>query len=502
MKEEFEYMDQSLRKELRDYSPDVPDGVWENIAINLASIEKSRKIPALFWKIAAGIALFIGTASLGTYLFLNQPDTGQISEKQNTQKNILTSNTTIHEKNIGANDSLDHFSNNNTVPALSKKQSGVKNKITVLASNDKAESRITNNTEDNIQRPDNNSLTLESKDNITENNQQQSPVNTGNSNSTYTDTPTDKETVEETAEIPAPASQDSLETLNGTAVTGNNNQDYIWKDTDDATATNIKKENQWFIGGEAGPQYTYRTVSSDVTAPELLKMSNEDEQGMIAYAAGIHVEYKPARRFSIQSGIYYSKYSVEAPVNVYVQSRNLDNLTPTNQIRSVKTSDIIIRFPNSSVEIGEVNNTSVDANSAFNDATSESMEYMSASDIPENTHYSRNYEYIEIPIIARYALIDRKINVLLLGGLSTNILVNNNIDIQFPVELPTKYETKDINTLNYSSTVGFGIGYDISEKLTLSVEPQFKYFLGSQSYSRNDVRPYSLGVFTGIKYLF
>jgi hypothetical protein len=499
MKEELEYMDQSLRKEIRDYSPEVPDGIWENIAINLASKEKSRKIPALFWRVAAGIALFLGTASLGTYLFLNKPDTGQISENMNgqvnTEKNILPSNSTP-EKQIGIDDSLNrsfHPLTNNAVSEVSKKQSGIKKKTAVLASNEKAATAINNNTEDNnVKKSDSSSFASVLTDNMAGNDQKLSSLNTND----FPDIITDEETAENLIPV------DSTATSNNTSDIGNNKQDYIWENTDDANETKVKKENQWLIGGEAGPQYTYRTVSSDVTAKELLDMSNKDEQGMIAYAAGIHIEYKPARRFSVQSGIYYSKYSVEAPVNVYVQSKNLDNLTPTNQIRSVKTSDIIIRFPNSSVEIGEVNSTSVDASPSFNDASSESLEYMAASDIPENTSYSRNYEYIEIPIIARYAVIDRKISVELLGGLSTNILVNNNIDIQFPVELPSEYETKDINTLNYSSTLGFGIGYEISKKLTLSVEPQFKYFLGSQSYSRNDVRPYSLGIYTGVKYLF
>ena len=102
--------------------------------------------------------------------------------------------------------------------------------------------------------------------------------------------------------------------------------------------------------------------------------------------------------------------------------------------------------------------------------------------------------------MARYAIIDRKINFHLLGGLSTNFLIAS------PVYLDNgDYYTdaNNLNKVNYSSTVGLGLGYNFSSNFTFSIEPQFKYYLNKiNTNSSTDVHPYSFGVFTGVTYLF
>jgi hypothetical protein len=61
----------------------------------------------------------------------------------------------------------------------------------------------------------------------------------------------------------------------------------------------------------------------------------------------------------------------------------------------------------------------------------------------------------------------------------------------------------NINTVNYSGNAGVGMIYHMGEKLSLILEPRFRYFLNSvNDSSLPSTRPYSLGLYTGLSYTF
>ena len=67
-------------------------------------------------------------------------------------------------------------------------------------------------------------------------------------------------------------------------------------------------ENQWAVGGQLAPLYSYRNFASDCLSDYVKDQINSNESGVIAYAMGVNVAVTPGKRLSIQSGIYYSKY--------------------------------------------------------------------------------------------------------------------------------------------------------------------------------------------------
>ena len=130
---------------------------------------------------------------------------------------------------------------------------------------------------------------------------------------------------------------------------------------------------------------------------------------------------------------------------------------------------------------------------------------VSGANISKPAKYSliERLDYLEIPLILRYRLIDRKLNVYILGGMSTNVLINNDVYIDNGSELVRGGNILMTRPVNYSSTLGMGLGYQISRKLTFALEPSFKYYL--QSYTTTNTiisNPYSWGVFTGLAYRF
>jgi hypothetical protein len=483
MKEDFENIDGLFKEELKNYAPDLPEGAWDNIASKLQGKgRKSRLIP-VSWRAAAAIALLIGTATLGTYLFINKPDYVNISEADNTS---VTKEKVESTELTDADEIFESKSQDIIEPEKSTNNEAKKTVAFI--------SEVEDNTE-TFQEVNNSYASVQ---------QNEAPVikNPIRSNISYEIPVQHDELIAQNNLILAYNNYNKVqdENLNNSQ----NNQNFIWENIEESSG-NTERKDQWLIGGQAGPQYTYRTLSSEVTAPERIDETNKNENGLISYAAGLNVEYKPARRFSIQSGIYYSKLSYEGPATVSFQTNNIDQLAfgRPSEISTVTSDEIVVQFPNSSVEIVNKSNSSLEeTNTAYLAQSSDYSKEFDASELSNEAIAYKNYEYIEIPVIARYAVIDKKINFHVMGGLSTNILINEYVEVDYQIDLPGEYGSTNLNTLNYSSTIGLGFGYDISQNVVMTVEPQFKYFLGSQTYFRNDVHPYSFGIYTGLKYLF
>ena len=119
------------------------------------------------------------------------------------------------------------------------------------------------------------------------------------------------------------------------------------------------------------------------------------------------------------------------------------------------------------------------------------------------TSFIQNFDYIEIPLYLRYTLIDARFDVVMLGGLSSNVLVGNQIFVDNGSGKSLVGKTKDMESLNYSGTLGLGFRYGLSKRISLNLEPRIKYYLNSlNSNSSVSYKPYTIGVFTGLSYEF
>ena len=65
----------------------------------------------------------------------------------------------------------------------------------------------------------------------------------------------------------------------------------------------VNKTEKWSIAALASPTY-YSSINSG--NDELYKQMTASEQPLVSYTGGIALAYKVNRRFSIQSGLYYS----------------------------------------------------------------------------------------------------------------------------------------------------------------------------------------------------
>jgi opacity protein-like surface antigen len=270
----------------------------------------------------------------------------------------------------------------------------------------------------------------------------------------------------------------------------------------------------WILGGQFAPLYSYRNLSSDYMNDQDLNTLNKTEKGIMAYAGGVALAYKPSKRLSVESGIYYSKYGQEKTgVAAVAVNRN-----PTNSYETFGNEEsgsyIQITITNSTGNITDAGASGAiffdtDKTIAHEGETNSNVLNIPAETNKDKVQASDNltafqyFEYLEIPLIVKYKLVDRKIDFNLLGGISTNFLTGNNVKI---ADKGKKYdfgETDDITKVNYSGSVGIGLEYPVLSNLVLNIEPKFRYYLNPIDKSVNvNVYPYSFGLFAGISYVF
>ena len=97
----------------------------------------------------------------------------------------------------------------------------------------------------------------------------------------------------------------------------------------------------------------------------------------------------------------------------------------------------------------------------------------------------QQHKQLEVPVMANYSLINKKFIWGLNSGFGTNLLF-----------------TEGGRSINYSGLLGTEIGYNISKKIALTIEPTIKY---NFSYPYDYIfhyYPVSLAVYTGLSYRF
>ena len=114
----------------------------------------------------------------------------------------------------------------------------------------------------------------------------------------------------------------------------------------------------------------------------------------------------------------------------------------------------------------------------------------------------QEFGYLEVPIEFNYALIDRTFGVHLISGISSMFLVDNSVSLQSETGTTEVGEANNLNDVNFSANFGLGVQYQVSDKIRLQVEPLLKYQLNTFSNTAGSFRPYSVGIYSGIRYKF
>ena len=255
-----------------------------------------------------------------------------------------------------------------------------------------------------------------------------------------------------------------------------------------------KKDNRWSLTAMASPMYYLRpgTTAGDFQGSFPL------EQSRVSYSGGVGFSYKISRKLSIQSGLYYSSVGNEVDnIRSFTGFRQFD-YTKGDHNFEVHTSSGIILTENPDVFL--------------TDYMSERVVTMYGRDVfdPAKANLPalgnslfQNFGYIEMPVMLRYKLIDRGIDFNLIGGMSYNLLVSNSVHAMVDGSRYDIGKTAGLNNFLVSSSLGMGMEYTLNDKISLNLEPTFRYYLNPFSNLGSVTsNPYSFGIFSGLSYRF
>jgi hypothetical protein len=258
----------------------------------------------------------------------------------------------------------------------------------------------------------------------------------------------------------------------------------------------VKERSRWSIGALVIPTY-YSSVSfsNDDAAKDLIKA----EEAAVSYSGGFSFAYKVGKRLSLQTGLYYSSIGQKVTgVDSYSGFTSFNNAKGAGMF-SVVTSSGTISSGNRDIYLAD-NNTGSRVLSALSldvfDPVKADLSYLS------NTVH-QSFNYLEIPFVMKYKLFDRTIDFNLTGGISYNLLINNTAYAMSGGEKYYIGNTGSLSPVTFSSSLGMGIEYSFSGKLSLNLEPTFRYYITPLGgLAGSSIHPYSFGVLSGISYRF
>lgn len=197
------------------------------------------------------------------------------------------------------------------------------------------------------------------------------------------------------------------------------------------------------------------------------QFNDNKSSGEVSMSYGISIAYQISKRVKIRSGLNtmdfkYNTQDVEFTTAVRAITKNPEQPNSPTQINREITP-----FATSSIS-GEL---------------------------------SQEIGFIEVPLEIEYAIINKQIELNIIGGASTLFLNRNLITLQTPDVPNSLGEAQNLNSVSFSTNIGMGVNYNISSNFQWKFEPIFKYQLHTFNNAPG-VKPYNFGIYSGFSFKF
>lgn len=217
------------------------------------------------------------------------------------------------------------------------------------------------------------------------------------------------------------------------------------------------KERKFFIGVNFSPDYCYRTITQNdnsISSEEWTYIKNFEDsvyKPTFGYTTGFNFYYQLKKRFSIETGIQYSRKGYQTIPFPTIYDINYDPARATNYVY---------------------------------------------------------FSYLDVPLRANFTFLKSKIQIIASAGVVFNFLLQAHGKI-VPETPTTMFQTQThtsnyaYNKLNLSPAVSLGVKYDINNRLNVRAEPTFRYgLLNTDSKSYAFTRLWSAGLNITLNYGF
>jgi hypothetical protein len=475
-------IDRLFQEKFKDFEVTPDKSVWKSINANLNKKKKERRLIPLWWKlsgIAAGIILLI---AIGSYFAKDsgttQPETlvetpsnevnSEIKNDPNTTLEDLDSQSTLVEtptntnlnskieSNLTAKSNQEKITlSNHSNKKLESKQGLNKNNTALLNSS------IIANSQEESQSKSNSLGQSKEKINLLED----------ATDTNYNAITQSNITPEAEDNVDKAVVEEKLNDLND-AIASN--------ETEEEIKPEVEPIKRWSINPNVAPVYFNSFGDGSTIHSQFI---NNSKSGKINMSFGVNASYALNNKLSVRTGV--------SKVNLGYSTNNVAILTGT--VSGFLNENLYknIAFSNSNNSVMFLNiNQSV------------SLDFPTALPNKIKGEIDQEIGFIEIPFELQYKLLDNKFGMSVIGGVSTLFLNNNELFSLLDGEKTLIGKATNINKTSFSANFGVGMNYNITKKINLNIEPTFKYQLNTFDDTSGDVKPYFIGIYSGIKYKF
>lgn len=245
---------------------------------------------------------------------------------------------------------------------------------------------------------------------------------------------------------------------------------------------------RWSAGPSIAPVY-FNGIGEGSPVHSIFAQNAKSGNMNLSY--GLSVAYEVTSRLRVRSGIHKVDYGYDTD--------NVEFSSSLQASASERIENINYAAASKNLIVKSKANSFSNLESPNNDAA---IEVSTANSSARNGTMAQQFGYLEIPLELDYALIDRKFGVNLVGGISSLFLLDNLV-LLTSGDLTTEIgEANNVNNVNFSTNIGFGVNYKFSPKIQLNIEPVFKYQLNTFSEVSGDFQPFSVGVYSGLNFKF
>ena len=479
-------LEELYKEKLKDFNELPEQHVWESITASLDKKKKKRIIP--IWFKLGGVAALLAFLFYMVNLF--EDSTSPISEITDVENTSDKIPVTVKDKQPYFKDNSNENSLNATEVAADDNTNEANiNRITTTKTNEKEETYTSNSNSKNIyknvgQNNTNRDIAIGNTTPKEKQNQiDYSKISEKSLDTKLASSKTKKEEEKQKFSV----AQNTTEAIPQTTENKKNNKksifDVIEKQKEEELAIAEKKGNKWSVGPSVAPVYFDAIGQGSPIHPDFIENS---KSGNVNLSYGLTVAYNLGKRLKIRSGIHKIDYGYDTDEVVFSSSITQNSVDVINNINFSETSRTIV--------VGSKENRSRLSNVDTNGFSQQSLQ--------REGSLSQQIGYLEVPLELNYTLIDRKVGVNLIGGLSSLFLVDNSVSLESQGLITEVGEANNINTVNFSTNFGVGFSYKLSPKIYINVDPIFKYQLNTFSDTAGDFNPYSIGVYSGLRLNF
>ena len=517
-----ENIDKLYQEKLKNFN-EVPDEkVWKAISNSLDKKKKARPIIPIWWKLG-GVAAILAMLLYVFIPFKGDQNTDQIITDVESAPSLDNSRVSDVEDILPAENNEDGSSlvnssgetkdsgNSNPASGTNKSVNGGQNiETSIAASSEKPNTKTERNT-DNSKTTDpetaiafvrsENTPDEIAEDEVTKNSKDQQNAGNKNteiaantnspvkdpvvevqenniSNNLQKDTPLKEAVIADGASnlIKEKEKEDPKSDMGKKSI-----YDEIEKSQETEVAQN--NSNKWSVGPSIAPVY-FNSFGNG--SPIHSNFVSNSKSGNVNLSYGLMVSYDINKKLSIRSGLHKVDYGYDTNEISFSASLTASTNDQIDNINYAPTSrNLVVRNMEDSKLTEQAN----------------SMEFQ-VQNPARSGRMVQDFGYLELPLEINYALLDRKFGINVIGGFSSLFLVDNSVVLEANGNMVEMGEANNINDVNLSTNIGFGLNYKFSPTLQLNLEPMFKYQLNTFSETAGDFQPFSIGVYTGLNFKF